>query len=329
MFPISELGNLARSLDLPTFKQRITKFFPDLHKKIFPDLDSIHAYLRDDQIYTNWKIIKNSPNSVYEFLRAFFLLEFEVENLKTVIKSKLKKVEFENIKKDVYMSIENILGHEKIFDLFINSIDLSMSFDAFRNTLYYKALKDAEKYYEEYHSLSFYDIFLDYCLVEHVFKLFNKLKSKEKKVVKKHVDLFLNFYNFKTLIRGSYLGFEPEFIKKVLIMNEPFIKRLVGINDINKIAQEVSNRLKLPKIFKEYKKNDLESILTLLRHYYHKKSLEIIKKWEGKDVFCITSPYAFLLKKRFETEDLKFISIGIEYELNPDEIIKNSILIKN
>ncbi len=321
-----DLVHLANSLDIPTFRQRLLKFFPDLVTKIFPNLDSIHNYFTEDEILVNAKIIKNCPKSIIEFLIALFLLNFEIENIKTIIKSKSQNISYEEIRRDVHLIAERILRREKILKNLIYFENFSEIHTLFKGTMYFKPLKKANEYYEQQKSLSFFDIFLDYEVLKHVLACFQKLKKTDQVLIQEFMKLYLNFYNLKTIIRGKNLGFQDDFLKEVTFLNHVPYRQIMEIESVNDIVNNIKNNSNQSRCFAIKRQKTIEEILGHFRDFYHQKCLLLIRDWRRKNPFSIISPLSFLLKKRFLIEDIKFISVGIEYDMRPEDIIKRSIL---
>ena len=322
----SQLINLAKSLDIPTFQQRLVSYFPEISNKIIPDLDSLHQYFRDDQITTNWKIIRNSPHAIFEFLKSLCLIEYEIENIKTIIKSKSMNMDYKEIQKIIHLDVESILKTEDLFNKFIQITNLSDGFELYNKTIYYNALKKGERFYKKYKSLAFYDIFLDHALISHLYDEFLKLKNQDRNLMGEYIQNFINYYNLKTLIRGLNLGFERDFLKIILIFNNSFIERLFQFENVEDLIDYMRTHSKLSIYYKFNKIIAIEELLTHFRDVFHQYCVNLIKKWDEPDVFNILSPVSFLLRKRFEIEDLKLISVGLDYNLPPEDIINKTIL---
>lgn len=323
----AELINLANSLDLPTFRQRLMRYYPDI--KIYPDLDSIHGFLRDNQIQSNWKIIKNSPNSIYKFLIAYFLLEFEAENIKTIIKSKSLDISYEFISRDIHLSVERIVNHEELLNKFIYLDNISAGFELFKNTIYYDGLKKADIYYKKIESLAYFDIFIDYSLVKNIKKEFNELNKNDQRLIEDQINIFFEYYCLKTLIRGLTFGFDKNFIKEVLINENELIDKLLKLERLDDIIEYFYNKSRYSKALKKSYKKTIEDVLTFFRDYYHQYSLKLLGEWKASEDYNILLPFSFLLMKRFQIEDVKLISIGTVYQLEPKEILEKTILCHN
>ncbi|NHI90979.1 MAG: hypothetical protein EAX96_00665 [Candidatus Lokiarchaeota archaeon] len=326
LLTVKDLIYLANSLDIPTFRQRLLKFFPDLVTKIFPNLDSIHKYFTEDEIYSVSRVIKNSPIQISNFLITLFLLNFEVENIKTIIKSKSLNLSYEEISRDVHLITERILERERILKSLIYSNTLLEGLEFFKGTFYYEYLKKAYEYYEHFQSLSFFDILLDYGLVKNTLESFSKLNKSDRKIINEFIKTYVDFYNLKTIIRGKNLGFEEDFLNQVTFLNHSPYQGIIKLENVNEIINYISANPNQSNYFNFKGKKTIEELLTHFRAFYHQKCLTILKKWGKNNLFSITSPFSFLLKKRFLIEDIKFISIGIDYNIRPDDILKRSIL---
>ena len=324
---VDDLKKLAYSLDLPTFRQRFVKHYPNI--KILPDLQSIHGFLTKNPLETNWRIIKNSPESIFEFLIAYFMVEYEVENIKTIIKSKSLGMDYKEISRDINLNVEKILGHEKIFNNFIYLDDIKAGFEVFKDTIYYEALKKAEEFYENKDSLAFFDIFLDKALITYIYNRFNKLKRRDRQLIGEQVNLFIDYYNLKTFVRGKTLGFKKELIHDLLIFNNQYLEKLIDIENIENIINFLTKNSIFSKQLKKLSISNAIDLLTFLRDSYHQKTLNILKSWTNFDFFGLNSPFSLLMRKRFQVEDLKLISIGTDYDLDPKEILEKTILCRN
>ena len=224
------------------------------------------------------------------------------------------------------MDVEKILKTDGVFKKFIQISNLSDGFELYRKTIFYDALKKGENFHKKHNSLAFYDIFLDHMFISHLFQEFKRLKSSDQRLLEDYIYNFINYYNLKTLIRGLNLGFEKNFLTEILIFNDFFINELLKLEEMEDLIDYMRNHSKFSDYFKFGKLNNIEDILTHFRDTFHEICLNLLNKWSKGDSFNILFPVSFLLRKRFEIEDLKTISVALEYNLPPEEILKKTIL---
>jgi len=278
-------------------------------------LELIDFGLKEKLIFTLHKIIRNSPDKFQRFFIAY-LLKFEIENVKILIKSFYKNIERNEIK--LHESVEYLLGRINIFKEALTAVDLRSLIAILQKLPYGELINEAFLTFErENYSFFYFDLFLDLKYLEDLWLKHQKLNRKNRQIARELIGLETDCYNLESVARAKNLKMEPHVIYKMISanyyrLNKQFLEELIKNN---------LNYEKLTKIFglkERIGSLDAQSIRTMCKTM----RLNLIRSFYVRAVFSIGKSLAFLLHKELEIENLRIISVGIHYKKSIEEILK-------
>ncbi|MHA1299766.1 MAG: V-type ATPase subunit [Candidatus Helarchaeota archaeon] len=335
LIPKNILNKIADLKDIKALRKALMPYYPKLAEIAPPtNLEKIHFMLHADFIEKSFKVIQNSPRSARPFLMSF-ILEFEIENLKTIFRSKLLNISPSEISNKIHWQVEEFTNNKKIFTEMIKQNNFQKIFDLLNNTSYGEFIKKAKKSYEETNSFFYINTFLDYGHITLTKRGFEKLSKTDKDLASNYLNLLINYYNFSVLFRAKSFNLNSSEISKFLILEDTpilsrIIKGLLPIEGFSSLLQFVkNNNLGQKNSFLNFPETT-NSFLDILEHIhtnFYKNCFVCFRVVGIQRPFSICSPLMFLLLKKFQLQDLMQISTGIDYGLPKNEILKRTFLL--
>jgi len=310
-----EYNELVASRDLNEFvlKLRRSEYEIELRGQI--SLNYIEFELIEVLFAAFDKMIKHAPKKFQSFFRAY-LIKYEMQNIKTLIRAFYKGVKKTELQ--YHYTVENILGRKDVITESLNASDLNTLIIGLQKLPYGDVIGEIFEIIErEKYSFFYLDLFLDLKYLEELWLAHNELGRRNREIVKKFIGLEIDSYNLETVLRAKNLGLEEHLVYRMIsqhyyLLNEHFLEELIK----NKL--DIAMLLKYYK-FKEKITRNLEDPETI-RHLFKKELIKLIHSFYIKSGFNIGKPFAFLLNKELEIENLRSISIGIYYKRKPEEI---------
>jgi vacuolar-type H+-ATPase subunit C/Vma6 len=273
-----------------------TIYGQELERLMLPyTTNKLERVFRENFIETCIKIVRNSPDIVSKFLRTY-LIKFEHENIKTILRAVSTGLPFDEIKKRLYLNLETFLERKEII--------LGL------------------KKYEETGSTKYFDILLDRMFYENVGELYKNLPKNEREHAFFYVSNIVDRFNILTILRAKLLGYEPHWIRVALAHNfynisKETIEQLLMADNF-KSALEIIKKSNYAKLF-DKTVIDEEKLAKVEKEFRQKILLNITKLRFG-DPFNIGTPLDFIFRKEIESYNLTALSIGIEYNWKKDDI---------
>jgi vacuolar-type H+-ATPase subunit C/Vma6 len=282
---------------------------------------SIEKIFRENLIGVNIKMLRSSPETVSPFIRAY-LLRFEHENIKTILRAASVGLPHDEIKQKIYMPAEVYLRRQDIILKAAMAIQVKSVVDVLKTSPYGPLLVAGLQKYEETGSTKFFDILLDRFFYEKFGEKFKDLPRKEQKHVFFYVSREIDRFNILTILRAKILGYDPNWIRMAILRSsynvpKKTIETLLISNDfdsaLNVIEQSYYKRLII-------RAETPEETVFAAEKAFRKDLFEHAKKTIIGDPFNIGTPIAFLVQKEIESANLTAISLGIEYNWKKDDI---------
>jgi len=328
-----ELLNLK---NIESLKRSLISYYPKLREIVSPiNLEQMHFILHEDFIEKVYKIIHSSPNNTIPFLMNF-LLEFEIENLKTILRSKLINKTASEIEDKIHWSVEALLDNKELFNNLLKKTDLNSIFNLLNVSIYGEFIQKAAKRNQSTNSLLYINTFLDQGLIILMKRSVDNLKGIDKNIASQYLNLLTYYFNFTILFRGMSFNLEKDEIFEFLIPNsstklQKVFNQLLSSDDLSNVLtyikykdlRGISSFLNFPDSINSYL-----DILNQIDRNFYEKCLRLVKKISIKSPFSLNSPLTFILLKKFQFKDLIQISTGIEYNLSKDAILKRTILLQ-
>lgn len=283
-------------------------------------LELIDYGLKEKVITVLHKIIRNSPQNFQRFFIAY-LLKFEIENIKLLVKGFYKKLRSEELK--LHESVEGLLGRKGIFKEALAAADLRALITILQKLPYGNLIKEAFTIFErENYSFFYFDLFLDLKYLEELWSVHQKLRRSNRKIVKELIGLETDCYNLEVVLRARNLKLEPHLIYRMISskhfhLNKQFLEELIKDNlSYERLAQIFRVNEKISTL-------DAQSVQQICKSM----RLKLIRSLYVRSVFGIAKSLAFLIHKELEMENLRIISVGIHYKKPIEEISKKLYII--
>jgi vacuolar-type H+-ATPase subunit C/Vma6 len=283
-------------------------------------LELIDYGLKEKLITILHKIIRNSPINFQRFFITY-LLKFEIENIKLLVKGFYKKLGSEEIK--LHESVEQLLGRKGIFKEALAAADLRALITILQKLPYGKLIEEAFANFErENYSFFYFDLFLDLKYLEELWSKHQKLRRNNRTIVREFIGLETDCYNLEVVLRARNLKIEPHLIYKMISsksfhLNKQFLEELIRDNlSYERLAQ-------IFRISEKMSSLDAQSVPLICKSM----RLKLIRSLYVGSVFSIAKSLAFLIHKELEMENLRIISVGIYYKKPIDEISKKLYIV--
>lgn len=270
------------------------------------------------------KLINNSPINYQNFFQGY-LIKYEMENVKTLLRGFHKKLNREELSKNLHYSVEALLGRERLIRGCLEGLDLNSLVQDLSKLPYGKVIRESFLFFErEQFSFLYFDVFLDLKYFQDLWKVHQKLDRKNREIVEKFIGFELDCYNLETILRSKNLKLASSEIYQMITrqfyrLKQKFLDHL--IND-EFMSEEIFGKLGI-RDNKAYNLQDPESIL----HMRKREILKLIHSFYCKAGFNIGKPLALLKHKELEIENLRTISVGIYYQKLPEEIMNRLYIV--
>ena len=276
---------------------------------------------RESLIEVVIKIVQSSPELVSEFLKTY-LLKFEQENIKTVLRAVSVGLPYDEISSKMYMSVENFLKRQELILKAAMAINVKSAVDVLRTTLYGSALITGLQKCEETGSTKCFDILLDRMFYENFGETFKALPKNEQEHAFFYVSRETDKFNILTILRAKLLGYEPHWIRMTVSRNfynvpEQTIEKMLMADDFES-AFKIIKQSYYKKLFVSAETS--EETISAAEKAFRRDVFEYTQKTKIGDPFNVGTPIAFIVKKEIELYNLTAISLGIEYAWKKDDI---------
>jgi vacuolar-type H+-ATPase subunit C/Vma6 len=268
------------------------------------------------------KIVRNSPEIISSFLRTY-LLKFEHENIKTILRGVSIGLQYDEISGKLYIPVETFLKRPKVILKAAKEIQVKSVVDVLQTTFYGPLLRSGLKNYDETGSTKYFDILLDRMFYEYLGKTFKELPTNEQKFAFFYVSSKNDEFNIVTILRAKLLGYEPHWIRMVISpksynIPEQLIEKMLMADNFES-AFSIVKQTYYKDLFTETQTPE-ETIFAAEKAFEFYR-LEHAKKTRISDPFNVGSPISFIIKKEIEVFNLISISLGIQYNWKRDEIL--------
>ena len=282
---------------------------------------------RESLIEVVIKIVRSSPELVSEFLKTY-LLKFEQENIKTVLRAVSVGLPYDEISSKMYISVENFLKRQELILKAARAINVKSAVDVLRTTLYGSVLITGLQKCEETGSTKCFDILLDRMFYENFGETFKALPKNEQEHALFYVSRETDKFNILTILRAKLLGYEPHWIRMTVSRNfynvpEQTIEKML-MADHFESAFKIIKQSYYKKLF--VKAETPEETISAAEKAFRRDIFEYTKKTQIGDPFNVGTSIAFIVKKEIELYNLTTISLGIDYNWKKDDISRLLLL---
>lgn len=277
---------------------------------------------RENLIEVYCKLVQNSPEKISQLLKSY-LLKFEHENIKTIIKAVSIGLPYEEIMKKIYMSVEDFLGRRGIIEKAAAAIHVKSTVDTFKKTVYEQLLNIGLRKYEETKSTKVFDTLLDRMLYEKLGEAFKNLPKKEKEHAVFYVSTETDGFNLLTILRSKILNYDSHWIRMAISNNfynvqERTIEALLTAKDFESTFN-IAKKCYYGDLF--VKAETPEETVSSAEESFRKAIIKHAKKTKVGELFNVGTVLGFMAEKEAEVHNLTAMSLGIEHGWKPDKIV--------
>jgi vacuolar-type H+-ATPase subunit C/Vma6 len=311
----NNLADLISSLRESSYQQEVAKVAPPLSSR------KLERAFNENLIGTYIKIIMNSPKKTAEFLKHY-LIRFEVENIKTIIKAVNAELHLEQKQAKIYFAPENYFNNLAIIEEALRASSINQVVSTLKKTKYSSALKMGFKSYEENTSTTCFDVLLDKYYYEELWAAFQSLPKKEKPHAYPYVSFQVDSYVLLMLLRSKLLNYDSNWLRIALPTRRFRLSDKTTEDIVSSADFESALKIVLKTSYAKYfdKTQSSQETISLAENAFEKAILKQAKETRFKEIFNVGAVLAFLTKKSFEVRNLTTVSLGVEYGKKPEDI---------
>ena len=272
-------------------------------------------------IETYLKMVKNSPKKVKEYL-GLYLLRFEIENIKALIKATSAKLNAEDKIAKVYVSVENYLENRKVMEEAQKATSVRQFVNVFSKTKYASALSMGLQSYEETGSTMCFDVFIDKAFFEQLYDCYERLPKREKPHAFSYARIENDSFILLTLLRGKALDYDANWLRMAVHHNIMGLPRERVEAIVSSADFESALKIVLESYYAEFfkKATDAEETIAGAEKAFSKAMFQKAKASVTREIFNIGSALSLMTQKKVEAQNLTALSLGLEASMKPGDI---------
>ena len=315
------LTEISAQLRDSTYQEQIARITPPLTAR------KLERAFNENLIDTYLKIIDYSPKKAVQYLQLY-LLRFEVEHVKALLKSTNAKLTAEQKYAKIYFAVEDYLNHHAVIEDAAKASTIAQFVHAFKGTEYFAPLTTAMKTYEETASTASFDVLLDKYFYEKLCESYQKLSKKERSRAEFYASMETDSFTLLMLLRSKILNLDPNWLRFAIPQaqfNLPKnkVEALVSALDFDSALKIVLGTV-YGKFFT--KGLDPHEVVANAEKAFRKAVFQHAEASTITETFNIGLPLAFLTQKEAEVRNLAALSLGVEAAMKP-EAIRNLLLV--
>jgi len=269
------------------------------------------------------RVVRVAPTGMADFLRAYYHMRLEVQNLRRILRGKFSEAPIERIKKHLipvspYLSVD--------FDDLVGAETMTDSVDLLGKTVY-APIKESLVLCEEYDALWPIEARLNQIYVESVQESLTKISSEDRRMVRQIVEIETDVENLLFAINWRRMTREQPsppplegFFPLTYRISLRVIKELIEGGELGDVVKGLGTPY--TEIVEPITVDDVALIrINLRRHAY-----EAAKEGRWRDDFGVPCIISYLISCDVERGDLVSIAWGKEHELEPKKILKYTVL---
>lgn len=309
------LSELAAQLRDTSYQEQLVKVSLPLTSR------KLERAFHENLISTYVKIIKNSPKNASKYL-WLYLLRFEVENIKALIKATNAKLSLEQKIGRIYLPAEDYLKNRSVIEETAKAPDIKQIVKALKKTDYTLALNMGLQSYEEDGSTTCLDVLLDKTFYEKLHDSYESLPKKEKPHAHFYASTENDSLTLLTLLRGKTLNYDANWLRLAVPPNNFYldmetVEAMVTATDFES-ALKIAFESHYAGFFA--KAQSPEETVANAEKAFKKAVLQHAKESKIPEIFNIGAPLAFMTQKEAEVHNLTALSLGVEAEIKPEDI---------
>lgn len=315
------VAELAAQLRDTSYQEQISKLSMPLTSR------KLERAFNENLIDTYLKIIKYSPKSAIKYL-GLYLLRFEIEQIKALVKATSAKMNPEQKLSKIYFSVEDYFKRRAVFEEAVKASTPSQLIHALKGTEYFFPLNMGLKNYEENASTASFDIFVDKFFFEKLYQGYQSLSKKEQPYANFYASIENDGFALVTLLRGKALNYEPNFLRLVIPQNYFNLNKSIIEALVTAVDFEAALKIVLESYYSKFfgKAQTSEETIGTAVKAFKKAVFQHAKSSVISETFNIGLPLAFLTQKEVEVYNLSVLSLGVDSGMKPEEI-RNQLLL--
>jgi vacuolar-type H+-ATPase subunit C/Vma6 len=326
----AKIKTLAESKNLAAFAAQLrdTCYQTQIAKVPLPLTSrKLERAFNENLIESHVKMIKNTPTKAANFL-SVYILRFEVENLKTLIKATNAELGTEEKLSRIYFSAEDFLKKRVMLEEAAKASTLRQMQNSVKSSMYASALSRGMQVYEENGSTSGLDILLDKVFYDSLHDAYEELPRKERSHVQFYAAIENDSFTILTILRGKTLNYDANWLRgaippKNFKLTSETVDALLMAADFDsalKIASETFYGKFLVKA------QSPEDSLAASEKSFKKAVFQHAKARTIGEIFNVGAPLAFMMIKEAEVRNLIAASAGVEGGVSTEYIQSQMLL---
>jgi vacuolar-type H+-ATPase subunit C/Vma6 len=326
----AKLKALAENKNLTEFAAQLrdTSYQEQISKLTLPlTTRQLERAFNQNLIETYIKIIKYSPKKAGKYL-GLYLLRFEIEHIKALMKATSAKLTPEQKTAKIYFSVEDYLKRRLVMEEAVKATAPTQMIHALKGTEYYSPLNMGLKSYEESGSTASFDVYVDKLFYEKLYAAYENLAKKEHPYANFYAGIENDGFALVTLLRGKALNYEPNWLRLVVPQNYFNLNKSTVEALVSAVDFEAALKIVLDSSYSKYfaKAQTPEETIANAEKALKKAIVQHAKSSAISETFNIGSPLAFMTQKEAEVYNLTILSLGVDAAMKPDDI-RNQLLI--
>ncbi len=323
--PKEKLFQLAESKNLIEFATQLrdTDYAEKIAQLPLPLTSrKLERLFRENLIETYIKITRHSPRNVEKFLRSY-LLRFEVENIKTLLKTTNAKLSTEQRLGQIYIQVEDFFKHKTAIEEAAKAADLKQLVGALAKTDFAEALNFGLESYEESASIGCFDVLLDKSYYERLHEAFERLPGREKTHVFYYASMENDGFTLLSLLRGKNLRYTNDWLRLAIPRNsfdlrKETVEAMVTAPDFDN-ALNVAIGTQYGKFFT--REQTAEQTIAKAEMAFKKAVFENAKECRILELFNLGALFSFMAQKEAQMHSLVALSLGVEAGAKREDIL--------
>ena len=268
------------------------------------------------------RVVRVAPTGMAEFLRAYYHMRLEVQNLKRILRGKFSEAPIERIKRHLipvspYLSVD--------FDDLVGAETMADSVDLLGRTVY-APIKESLVLCEKYDALWPIEARLNQIYGESVQESLSKISSGDRGMVRQIVEVEMDVENLLSAINWRRMTREqpsPPLLESFPLtygISLRIIKELIEGGDVGDVVKGLG--APYAEIVEPVIVDDVALVRTNLRRHGY----EAARDGRLRDDFGFPSIMSYLISCDVERGDLVSIAWGKEHELESRRILRYTVL---
>jgi vacuolar-type H+-ATPase subunit C/Vma6 len=269
------------------------------------------------------RVVRVAPKGMAEFLRAYYHMRLEVQNLKRILRGKSSETSTDRIKRHLipvspYLSVdfEDLVGAETMADS-VNLLGKTV----------YASIKKSLALCEKYDALWPIEAWLNQIYVGSVQESLSKISSEDRVMVRQIVEVETDVENLLSAINWRRMAREQPSLPRLEsifpLTYGTSLRTIKGLIE-GRDPGDVVRGLGAP--YAEILEPIIDDDVALVRTNLRRHGYEAARGGRARDDFGFPCVMSYLISCEAERGDLVSIAWGKEHELEPKRILKYTVL---